>query len=289
MRIFRLLTALTLCLALGACFGRGTGQEIVQIDGRDITVFTYRPGDCENPGLLFVFHGNSRNADDYRDHAKRFADETCLLVFAPLFDRERFPNWRYHRGGIATEDGAVLPPEDWTVPMIGKLVDWARERENRPDAAVYLFGHSAGGQFLSRVAAFTEIPGVVRIVTANASSYVMPGPNEAAPYGLGGLPAGAGEEYLAAYLRQPLTIYLGAEDTGREDVHNAPPAQRQGETRLARGQSVYRTALAAAISHNLTCNWKLTVALDVGHSARHMLNAPETPLAFGLPLAAARR
>ena len=52
-----------------------------------------------------------------------------------------------------TEDG-VAPRDEWTVDMVPELVSWARRREGRLDAPYYLFGHSAGGQFLSRVAAF---------------------------------------------------------------------------------------------------------------------------------------
>ncbi len=286
MRPLRLLTALVLCLVTTACLGSDVGRETVQIDGTDIDVFTYRPEGCTPRGLLFVFHGNSRNADDYADHAIGFANRACLLVLAPHFDRERFPIWRYHGGGVATRDGSLQPRENWTVPMVGELVDWGRARENAPEMPVYLFGHSAGGQFLSRVAAFGELPDVARIVIANPSTHVMPVLDEGTPFGLGGLPAGKGEDYLAAYLRQPVTIYLGGEDTGDQDLYTGPAGQRQGDNRLERGRNAYRTALKTAARRNLACNWKLVEAPGVGHSAGRMLEAPEAATAFGLPVTA---
>jgi len=289
MRMLRLLTALALCLGAAACSARGIGHETARIGGADIEVFTYRPGDCAPQGLLFVFHGMSRNAEDYADHARGFADRACLLVFAPLFDAERFPVWRYHGGGIATLEGEIQPPENWTVPMAGDLIDWGRALEKAPDAPVYLFGHSAGAQFLSRVAAFGDLPDVARIVIANPSTHVMPDLSEPAPFGLGGLPEGQGERLLARYLSRPVTVYLGGEDTGGENLYAAPAAERQGRNRLERGRAAYTAAQTAAARHGLPCNWKLVEAPGVGHDATRMLDAIQAPAAFGLSVDAAAR
>ena len=158
----------------------GSDREAADIRGVKMTIHTYRPEGCIEPALLFVFHGNSRTALNYLEYARPLADRACFLVFAPLFDEERFPNWSYHRGGIVNDDGPA-PREDWTVEMVAEMVSWARRREGRLDAPYYLFGHSAGGQFLSRVAAFAPPSDAMRVVIANPSSYVMPSLAEPAP------------------------------------------------------------------------------------------------------------
>jgi pimeloyl-ACP methyl ester carboxylesterase len=154
---------------------------------------------------------------------------------------------------------------------------------------VYLFGHSAGGQFLSRVAAFGDLPGVARIVIANPSTHVMPNLEEAAPYGFGGLPEGEGERYLTRYLRRPVTIYLGGEDTGDENLYTAPAARRQGKNRLERGRTAYTAARTAAARSGVPCDWALVEAPGIGHDATGMLNALQAPTAFGLSIDAATR
>ena len=114
-----------------------------------LQIYTYRP-DCPDPSLLLVFHGLNRNADRYRDYARSLGDRLCMLVVAPKFDKERFPTWRYQRGGIVDSRGVVQPPATWTGRLVMELVAWLRTQEGRP-LAYSMIGHSAGGQFLSRL------------------------------------------------------------------------------------------------------------------------------------------
>jgi dienelactone hydrolase len=269
--------ALVLAAPAGAR-GPEEGWAIAEVLGEAIEVFTYRPEDCIEPSLLLVFHGNARNADGYRDHASAFAERSCFVVFAPHFDRDRFPNWSYHRGGVAV-DGEVMPAEDWTTNFVPALADWVRAREGQPGAPVYLFGHSAGGQFLSRVAAYAELDGVGRIVIANPSTYVLPSEEEAAPYGFGAL--ALEEERIRQYLEAPVTIYLGSDDTGDEELTGGAAAERQGENRLERGEFVFEMARALAEARGWRFGWRLVYAEGVDHSARGMLNADEILKALG--------
>ncbi len=171
----RRLSRIGLALALLSTFplptAAGTsGQETAALGDTDLDVFTYRPSGCTPAGLLLVLHGLDRNAATYRDDAIPLADRFCLLVAAPLFDRERFPIWRYQRGGIE-HDGTVRDSALWTGWYVVKLADWLRRQEARPDMPYWVIGHSAGAQFLSRFAAF--IPNQARrIVIANPSTWV---------------------------------------------------------------------------------------------------------------------
>jgi dienelactone hydrolase len=273
---------LAVFLPLNGCAGEiDSGRETAIIQGVSMTVFTYRPPNCTRPGLLFVFHGNGRTAARYRDYARPLADRACLVVMAPLFDKGRFSSRRYHRGGIVRK-GRVRPRDQWTVTMVAGLVDWGRRREGRPDMPYYLFGHSAGGQFLSRVAAFAPPPGVARIVIANSSSHVAASLDEPAPYGMGDVfEVTEAEARLQTYLNLPVTIYLGEEDTGSKDLHNNRAARRQGSQRLERGESVFQAAQNLAREKGWAFNWKLVKVSNVGHSARLMLKAAQAPEAFG--------
>lgn len=240
------------------------------LSGMPIDVFVYRPAGCTPTGILFLFHGINRDAADYRDEGRLLGDRQCLTVMAPLFDRDRFPNWRYQRGGVVRK-GRVLPASDWTVSLIPGLIDWARRLEGNPDLPCILFGHSAGGQFLSRVAAYMS-PDVTRIVIANPSSYVLPSLEEAAPYGMGNMFAAAdGEERLREYLAKPVTIYLGGNDTDHENLHGNAASRRLGANRLERGKTIYRLADELASAKGWPFNWKLVIAPGIDHSSKDML------------------
>jgi pimeloyl-ACP methyl ester carboxylesterase len=251
-----------------------TGRQTADANGTPIDVFTYRPAGCSDPSLLLVFHGAQRDAADYRDYARPLADRQCLLVVAPLFDKHSFPSWRYQRGGIIRQNGTVRNPRDWTGRLVPGLADWARKQEGRP-LAYSLIAHSAGGQFLSRVAAFVPTE-AKRIVLANAGTYVFPSLAVAAPYGLGKVYSGAdGEAQLRRYLEQPLTIYLGEDDDQDDDRNNTPEARAQGASRHARGLNVFGTGQKLAQARGWTFNWRLVQLPGVGHDAQKMLAAPQ--------------
>lgn len=247
-----------------------------------ITVYTYRPKGCEVSALLFVFHGIDRDPLSYRNSAREFADQSCMIVFAPHLDEERFPAWKYQRGGVIRGQH-VQPRDQWTVALVPDLIRWARFREGKPKIPYYLFGHSAGAQFLSRVAAFYPPLDALKIVIANPSTYVLPSTSEAAPYGLGGVFSPAEEEErLKAYLELPITIYLGKNDTGDKNLLKSPTAVRQGATRLERGYFTFNLAKSTALAKGWDLRWRLVVAKGVGHSAKEMLGADTVAEAFSL-------
>jgi poly(3-hydroxybutyrate) depolymerase len=165
--------------AAAAPIAPDSGEQTADLAGTDIVISTYRPSKCVDPSLLLVFHGVTRNAAGYRDSARGLADRNCMIVVAPLFDKQRFPGWRYQRGGIVDRD-AIQKPQEWTGNIVIDLVDWVRKQERR-ELNYSLIGHSAGGQFLSRVAAFVPTQ-ARRIVIANPSTYVVPSLKVDAPF-----------------------------------------------------------------------------------------------------------
>ena len=251
----------------------GTGKQTADANGTRITVFTYRPAGCADPSLLMVFHGGDRNPRSYRDDARALADQHCMLLVAPLFGKHTFPVWRYQQGAIV-KDGVIQNPRDWTGRLVLDLVDWIRKQERRP-LSYSLLGHSAGAQFLDRLAAFVPTE-ARRIVVANAGTYVLASLGVDAPYGLGKVYAGAeGEAQLRRYLEQPLTIYLGEDDTKEDDRNEDPDALAQGASRFQRGSNTFNAAKALAQARGWPFNWRLVALPGVGHSARKMFSAPQ--------------
>ena len=146
--------------------GTGYSERLVRLDDTDMPALIYRP-DCRNPSLLLVFHGLNRNAESTQRSAQPLAEDFCLLLIVPLFDRETYPSWAYQRGGIVYRR-RLQDPSRWTVQLAPQLVRWAQRQEGRA-MPVYLLGHSAGAQFLSRVAAFAPTE-ARRIIIANPST-----------------------------------------------------------------------------------------------------------------------
>jgi pimeloyl-ACP methyl ester carboxylesterase len=255
----------------------GSGQRRLDLGDMRLTVFTYRPA-CREPSLLLVLHGQNHNADDYRDWARPLADRHCLLVVAPRFGKSQFPRWRYQHGGIA-RDGAVQDPSGWTGRLVLDLVERVRRLEGR-SMPYSLIGHSAGGQLLSRLAAFTPTQ-ARRIVIANPGTHVLPDPKVEAPYGFGGVYArGAVDQHLRRYLSAPVTIFLGHDDTDEEGLSTSREASAQGATRHERGRYAFNAAQALAQARGWPFSWRLVEVQGVGHRAKKMFAAPEASAAL---------
>jgi dienelactone hydrolase len=276
-------TAFLVPLLMGACrvaSSEPSNQLSVKLQGESIDLFVLRPEGCAPQALLIVFHGSLRNASSARNAAKGIAQRHCWVVYAPELDKDRFPIWKYQLGGIA-HDGVVQPRSEWTVNLAPDLVAWARKREGDARLPYFLFGHSAGGQYLSRVAAYATPSDARRIVIANPSSYVLPRMDVAAPYGFkGAVSSEDSDQIIKAYLALPITIFLGQEDTGDKRLTKSEAARSQGENRLLRGIQTYNSARRLASARSWTFNWKLVVVPAVGHDTSDMLDSPKSADAF---------
>ncbi|MBV8392608.1 MAG: hypothetical protein JOY81_05445 [Alphaproteobacteria bacterium] len=249
----------------------GNGEHTADLLGTKLNIFTYRPADRAARWLLVVFHGLNRDAGPYRDHARKLADGIDAIVVAPEFDKDRFSTDLYQRGGIA-QDRQFVAPGRRTVDMIQPLIDWARTASGLPGLPSALIGHSAGGQFLGRVAAFAKTD-ARRIVIANPSTWVLPSTTEAVPYGFGGAPAP--EEALRAYLALPITALIGQEDTGTNNLSSEAEAVAQGPTRLQRGRNTFAKAEAAARDRGWPFGWTKAEVPGVGHDSTRMFSSSQ--------------
>jgi len=259
----------------------GSDKVVVQAGGRELTVFTYKPEKCNGP-LVLVFHGTNRNADEYRDWAKVIADRTGGIVAAPLFDKDAFPVIAYQMGGLM-KAGKPQPEADWTWSLVPKIADELRKREGRPDMPYYLIGHSAGGQFLIRLAGFVKTD-AVRIVAANPGSLLFPTEKMPFPYGFGELPKElGGDAALKRFLAQPITLYLGTGDTIQDkNFPKGPLAAKQGDSRYERGKNAYKAARKLADEKKWDLNWKVVEAEGVGHVAAEMFKNEKCLDALGI-------
>ena len=252
----------------------GAGEVECPNGAEPITLFTYKPASYRDGPLLLICHGVGRNAEEYRTFAITMAERFGALIVAPLFDRDRFPTDRYQRGGLVDGNGSLQPPEKWTFAVIPRIVAQVRAWEGRSALPYYLVGHSAGGQFLIRLAAF--LPGeATRIVVANPGSLLFPTRDQPFAYGFGGLPPELStDDVLRRYLAAPVTLYLGTDDIYPLPSFDASPlAMQQGPHRLARGRACFAAAEQLARERGWAFNWRKVETPGIGHDAACMFAA----------------
>lgn len=271
-----LLPLLALAVSAAEPIPVGPGRIEVNV-GVALEVFTYRPPTFTDGPLILVFHGVQRNAEDYRNFAIAMAERFGAVVAAPRFDKERFPYESYQLGGVRL-DGAPQPREHWTFSLVPKLAAELRRQLGDPARPLYLVGHSAGGQFVERLAGLSGDLGAVRLVAANPGSHLFPDRNQDYGYGFGRLPDTlSNDEALRRYLAVPLTIYLGTADTdpNHSSLDRRDGAQQQGEGRHARGLACFRAAQQLARDRGWPFHWRLVEATGIPHEAARMFAARE--------------
>lgn len=291
---YALQAILAACLVSGACsktevpvapilpapggvkLARGLGSFVFDgyepLADKPINVWYFSPKavPSELP-IVFVFHGNARDADNYRDAWVGPADEHQLLVFAPEFDDGFFPGSAgYAEGNVYDGNNNATSEELWTFSYVEPLFDYVKGLVASDAETYYVFGHSAGSQFVHRFLLFKPENRVARAVAANAGWYTLPDLSESFPYGL--LNSGLGEEHLDAFLGQPLVVLLGERDTDPNSpgLRQTRQARAQGAHRFARGQNFVATAEAASVARGVTLAWQLDTVPNVGHSHSRM-------------------
>jgi hypothetical protein len=250
----------------------GPIREVINVRHLDLELYSYIPHLNPISGILFLFDGVNRDAAGIINKAKALAEHYRLALVAPVMNQKCFPKWRYHYAGV-TRNHIIQPQIVWTYNIIQFLIDTMLERFRCSDLKVYLFGHSAGAQLISRVSAYTPLSDVNAVIASNASSYVMPLLNEPAPFGFKNIfPEQKAISKLKIYLAAPMTIYLGMCDVTDLHLSRSAFAIRQGKNRLERGRKLYQIGRQVARKYQSKFNWRLVELPGVGHSSRDMLN-----------------
>jgi pimeloyl-ACP methyl ester carboxylesterase len=236
-----------------------------------LKVWTYRPeGFGPNGPVVFVMHGVKRNGKTYRDTWAPHSRKDGFLLLVPEFPEDEYPGEAYQQGNIRDRKGQSVPPEGWTFAVIERLFDHVKSLTGSRAEKYYLYGHSAGAQFVQRFVLFMPEARYARAVAANPGYYTFPTQEAEFPYGLKGTPI-AGPIKPALFGRD-FVLMLGAEDTDRDDpnLRKAPEADAQGLTRLERGMNYFRTATRLAEKADAKFTWRLVTVPGVGHSDQKM-------------------
>ncbi len=234
---------------------------------RPLVLHTYRPkAHRADDRLVLVQHGIRRNGDEYRDFWIEAAERHRLLVVATTFGEARFPKpANYNNGRVLDEEGTVRPREEWLYGILPRIMEALRAGgvARRPKA--WLFGHSAGGQFVHRLLATQDSTFYEAVAVGNAGWYTLPTFEKPFPGGLGGL--GLKPTALARWLQYPMAIFAGDRDTDTADANlpREPEAMAQGPMRFARAHYMLDYGQEAARKLGVPCHWTLVPVEGVGH------------------------
>jgi dienelactone hydrolase len=247
---------------------------------KPLTVWYYQPLRLPvDAPIVFVMHGVKRDADHYRDTWMRAAERMGFVLICPRFARADYPRGAYQLGNLVNDAGEPLPQNTWTFNAIERLFDFVKDATGNASERYYIYGHSAGGQFVHRLALFVPEARYAAAVTANAGWYTMPTfDGDEFPYGLEDSMI-TPDELKRAFGRR-LVVLLGERDTNAGDPHlrRTSAARRQGKNRFERGHAFYATAKTEAARLGVELNWVLHTVPEAAHLQQQMMPAAAVAL-----------
>ncbi len=267
-------------------FRQGSGKFTVEggFQKEDsIIIHYYKPKKFnKSSSVIYVIPGGGRNGDDYRDAWIEKAEKYNVLVLSPEYNEKYYPAfWNYNLAGmykdvkINKEKTAIEHfrisnnPDEWIYQDFDRFFDMAKEALNLKTDTYDMFGHSAGGQLLHRLAIFHPNNKANRILAANAGWYTLPTDLEDFPYGLKGtIQTAAKVDYSS-----DLVVFLGEKDDANEkrgSLRRSLEADKQGLHRLSRGNYFFNTSREIASNLNTTFCWKIEIVNGVGHDYKKM-------------------
>ena len=253
---------------------------------------TYQP----DGAVVLVQHGMGRNGGEYCEAWVPAADRHGLLIVATTFPEEGWPGaLPYNNGNVLDENGTLRPREAWSQAIPGRVFALLREGGVTARTRAFLWGHSAGGQFVHRLMGTQPHALFEAAGPANAGWYTLPTLERAYPEGLGGIGLTRGD--IVALLEYPMVIFAGDQDLQAENLPNHPAAAAQGPTRFARAHHYLAQGQAEAARLGVACGWRIVVVPGVGHEGMRMSavaaaywfddempQAPAEPRAVGVEL-----
>lgn len=211
--------------------------------------------------ILVAVHGISHRAKEkaraFRDMAERYG----IVVLAPLFSRQSFP--AYQRLGVTQKKVPLFPDQ-----ILNVIIDEVGLKTGARTERVYLFGYSAGGQFVHRYAMLH--PEKVHAVAMGAPGwYTSPEPKAPFPLGLHIKP-GMRQLRLEPkkFLRIPMAVFVGEHDDQRDESlkQSSRIDAQQGLTRIERAQRWTDTMRATAKSYGYNTTYEYKILKNCGHS-----------------------
>lgn len=298
------LVVLLLVVVLSACgssspperpVAREAGQlaELVDEFG---TFYSYVPTTMSGaPKILVLIHGTPLksepaewNGEYYITNWIDFAEEYGFVLLAPVFNQEDFSSrlgdhaLSGYRGLFGREIGA----DEWVL----RLVEAYQQAFGTEIEKFYLYGHSAGGQFIGRFLV-THPERVERAVITAAATYPHPNSEIAWPFGMGELHAEIewdsetvnqldivpDEEKWLSATQIPLTVIVGLNDRAELPVSLIPG--QKGNNRYVIARNWVQDMAAFAEENGLESRFKLEIVPGIGHTMRGLLSYSQVALA----------
>ncbi len=235
----------------------------------DIELFYITPKKIDkDTELLFVMHGNDRNAKDYISAWIPHIKNKNIIVVAPRFDKR---NYRYFFLLESANSSGVINnnSNDYINSSISSFYNFFKSKFSLNTNKYMMFGHSAGAQFTHRYMLFSNDKRISNAVVANAGWYTFLNGADF-PYGINNSPIDITPSDIRWFMSNRSTLLIGGNDISLNDVNSSRGAINQGRTRLDRANNYFNVMIDIADKENIPLRWTYKVVDRVGHDYKKM-------------------
>ena len=247
-------------------------------DKPDVEIFYITPEEInEYTKVIFVIHGNTRNAEDYLSAWIPHVLNKNVIVAAPQFTKTDFKYFFLLE--MAESSGKVNNNRsDYINNSISLFFNYIKSKFSLTANTYSMFGHSAGAQFTHRYMLLSKDKRISNAVVANAGWYTFIS-NAEFPYGIKSSPIIISDEDLRWFMSNKVNLLIGSEDLGSKSVNSSKGAKLQGITRVDRANSYFNSLITSAEDRNYALRWNYRVLDNVDHDFKKV-----TPFAANILL-----
>jgi len=246
-----------------------SSSEIKQVtfaywDKPDVEIFYITPEQInKDTKVIFVIHGNSRNAEDYLGAWIPHVLNKNVIVAAPQFTTTDFRYFFLLE--MAESSGKINNNKnEYINNSISLFFNYMKSKFSLSTQTYSMFGHSAGAQFTHRYMLLSKDQRISNAVIANAGWYTFT-TNDEFPYGIKNSPINISNEQIKWFMSNKVNLLIGSEDIGSKSVNSSKGAKLQGITRVDRANSYFNSLITSAEDKNYALRWNYKVLDNVDH------------------------
>ncbi|MDA9805146.1 hypothetical protein OAO60_00445 [bacterium] len=238
-------------------------------DKPDVEIFYLTPKKIDiNTQILFVIHGNNRNAEDYISAWIPFIENKNIILVAPKFDKKNFRYFFLLES--ATSSGEINKNSDEYInKSISLFFNFFKSKYSLDTNKYKMFGHSAGAQFTHRYMLLSDDRRISNAVIANAGWYTFLN-GENFPYGIKNTPIDISNDHIKWFMSNKASLLIGNNDTKLNNVNSSKGAMRQGITRVDRANTYFKSLVNISDNNNIPFRWSFKVIDGVSHDYTKM-------------------
>jgi len=233
-------------------------------DKPDVEIFYITPEIVnKDTKVIFVIHGNSRNAEDYLNVWIPHVTNKNVIVAAPQFRKIDFRYFFLLE--MAESSGKVNSNKnEYINNSISLFFNYLKSKFSLSTETYSMFGHSAGAQFTHRYMLLSMDNRISNTVIANAGWYTFITDDEF-PYGINNSPINISNEQIKWFMSKKANLLIGSDDIGFKSVNSSKGANLQGLTRVDRAANYFDSLIMNAESRGYALRWNYRVLERVDH------------------------